>query len=65
MRPVQRGFDGVLFGMIGAQPGTQKALWDGRLWTGSLAFSGAYQVHVVATNSIGTVSLVAPFSARR
>jgi Phosphodiester glycosidase/FlgD Ig-like domain len=47
------------------QPGAQKALWDGRLWTGSLAFSGAYQVHVVATNSIGAVSLVAPFTARR
>ena len=47
------------------QPGAQKALWDGRLWTGSLAFSGAYQVHVVAANSIGAVSLVAPFTARR
>jgi flagellar hook assembly protein FlgD len=47
------------------QPGAQKALWNGRLWTGALAFSGAYQVHVVATNSIGAVSLVAPFTARR
>jgi len=47
------------------QPGTQKVLWDGRLWTGSLAFTGAYQVHVVAANSIGTVSLTAPFVARR
>jgi hypothetical protein len=47
------------------QPGAQKALWNGRLWTGALAFSGAYQVRVVATNSIGTVSLVAPFTARR
>ena len=44
---------------------TQKVVWDGRLWTGSLAFTGAYQVHVVAANSIGTVSLVAPFVARR
>src|ERR1700730_1120961 len=26
MRPVQRGIDGVLFGMIGAQPGTQQAV---------------------------------------
>jgi flagellar hook assembly protein FlgD len=47
------------------QPGAQSLPWDGRLWTGSLAFTGAYQVHVVATNSIGTVSLVAPFTARR
>jgi Phosphodiester glycosidase len=47
------------------QPGVQKALWNGRLWTGALAFSGAYQVRVVATNSIGAVSLVALFTARR
>ncbi len=47
------------------QPGPQSLPWNGRLWTGSLAFTGAYQVHVVATNSIGTVSLVAPFTARR
>jgi hypothetical protein len=47
------------------QPGPQSLPWNGRLWTGSLAFTGAYQVHVVATNSIGAVSLVAPFVARR
>ena len=47
------------------QPGAQTLPWNGRLWTGSLAFTGAYQVHVVATNSIGSVSLVAPFIARR
>ncbi len=47
------------------QPGAQKVVWDGRLWTGSLAFTGAYQVHVVAANSIGTASLTAPFIARR
>jgi hypothetical protein len=47
------------------QPGAQKLVWNGRLWTGALAFTGAYQVHVVATNSVGTVSLVAPFVARR
>jgi Phosphodiester glycosidase len=46
-------------------PGAQKVLWNGRLWTGALAFTGAYQVHVVAANSIGTVSLVTPFVARR
>lgn len=47
------------------QPGPQQVLWDGRTWTGALAFTGAYQVHVTAQNSIGTVSLVAPFTARR
>ena len=47
------------------QPGPQQLPWDGRTWTGSLAFTGAYQVRVVATNSIGTVSLTAPFTARR
>jgi flagellar hook assembly protein FlgD len=46
-------------------PGPQKVLWNGRTWTGSLAFTGAYQLHVVATNATGTVSLVAPFTARR
>jgi flagellar hook assembly protein FlgD len=46
-------------------PGAQKVLWNGRTWTGSLAFTGAYQLQVVATNSIGTVSLTAPFTARR
>jgi hypothetical protein len=46
-------------------PGPQKVLWNGRTWTGALAFSGAYQLRVVATNSIGKVSLVTPFSARR
>jgi flagellar hook assembly protein FlgD len=46
-------------------PGAQKVLWNGRTWTGSLALSGAYQLQVVATNSIGTVSLTAPFVARR
>ena len=47
------------------KPGAQQLVWDGRLWTGGLAFTGAYQVHVVATNSIGSVSPVAPFVARR
>ena len=46
-------------------PGAQKVLWNGRTWTGALAFSGAYQLHVVATNSIGKVSLSAPFTAQR
>lgn len=46
-------------------PGAQKVLWNGRTWTGSLALTGEYQLHVVATNSIGSVSLTAPFTARR
>jgi flagellar hook assembly protein FlgD len=47
------------------QPGPQKVLWNGRTWTGALAFTGAYQLKVVASNSIGKVSLTAPFTARR
>jgi Phosphodiester glycosidase/FlgD Ig-like domain len=47
------------------QSGSQALIWNGRLWTGALAFTGAYQVHVVATNSIGSASLVASFVARR
>ena len=47
------------------QPGPQKVLWNGRTWTGALAFTGAYQLHVVASNSIGTVALTAPFVAHR
>ncbi|HEV7134410.1 MAG TPA: phosphodiester glycosidase family protein [Gaiellaceae bacterium] len=46
-------------------PGPQKVLWNGRTWTGALAFSGAYQLHVVATNSIGKVSVISPFVAHR
>jgi flagellar hook assembly protein FlgD len=47
------------------QAGAQRALWNGRTATGALAFAGAYQLHVVATNAVGKVSLVAPFVARR
>jgi flagellar hook assembly protein FlgD len=47
------------------QAGAQKVLWNGRTWTGALAFTGAYQLHVVATNAVGKVSLLAPFVARR
>jgi flagellar hook assembly protein FlgD len=46
-------------------PGPQKVLWNGRLWTGSLATTGEYQVRVVATNSIGKATVTAPFTARR
>jgi hypothetical protein len=47
------------------QSGPQQIPWDGHTGTGSLAYTGAYQMHVVAANSIGTVSLTAPFTARR
>ena len=47
------------------QPGPQQVPWDGRTWTGSLAFTGAYQVHVTAQSSSGEVSLVVPFTAHR
>ena len=47
------------------QPGPQQIAWNGRTAAGGLAFTGAYQMHVVATNPIGTVSLVAPFTAHR
>ena len=46
-------------------PGSQKVLWNGRLWTGSLATTGEYQVRVVATNQIGKATVTAPFTARR
>jgi flagellar hook assembly protein FlgD len=46
-------------------PGPQKVLWNGKTWTGSLATTGAYQLHIVATNATGTVSLISPFTARR
>ena len=45
--------------------GPQNVLWNGRLWTGSLATTGEYQVRVVATNSIGKATVTAPFTARR
>ena len=47
------------------EAGPQKVLWDGRLWTGSLATTGEYQIRVVATNSIGKATVTAPFTARR
>jgi flagellar hook assembly protein FlgD len=46
-------------------PGEQTAAWDGRMWTGSLAGTSPYQIHVTATNAIGKTELVAPFIARR
>jgi exopolysaccharide biosynthesis protein/flagellar hook assembly protein FlgD len=46
-------------------PGTQTLTWDGRDGSGRLAYRGAYQVHVSATNELGRVDLTAPFTARR
>jgi flagellar hook assembly protein FlgD len=45
--------------------GAQTVSWNGRDWRGALAFTGAYQVRVTATSSVGEVSLTAPFTARR
>ncbi|MBV8064164.1 MAG: phosphodiester glycosidase family protein [Actinobacteria bacterium] len=45
--------------------GAEAVPWNGRLWTGGLAFTGAYQVRVIASNSIGTTELIAPFVAHR
>jgi hypothetical protein len=49
----------------GRAPGPQRLLWNGRTAAGTLAFGGAYQVHVRAGNAIGRVDLTAPFTARR
>jgi len=45
--------------------GPQVFTWNGRDGAGRLAYGGAYQLHVVATNDIGRVDLRALFSARR
>jgi hypothetical protein len=45
--------------------GEQTVSWDGRTSTGKLAFGGAYQLRVEATNSIGRVVQTAPFTSRR
>jgi hypothetical protein len=47
------------------QPGEQSLSWDGRMWTGALAGTSAYQIHVTATNTIGKAELLAAFTARR
>jgi hypothetical protein len=48
-----------------AGAGTRQVMWNGRSASGGLAFSGSYQLHVSATNSLGRVDLYAPFTARR
>jgi hypothetical protein len=45
--------------------GNRRLEWDGRIGSGGLAYGGAYQVHVAATNELGRVDLYAPFRARR
>jgi hypothetical protein len=47
------------------QPGTQSVRWDGRNDRGKLVRGQRLVARVRATNSIGTVDLVAPFTARR
>jgi flagellar hook assembly protein FlgD len=43
-------------------PGPQTVSWDGRRSNGKAAPSGGYQIHVEGTSTVGTVSLVAPFT---
>ena len=45
--------------------GTQSIAWNGRTAYGSRVRVGRYQLRVIATNEIGTVSLTAPFVVRR
>jgi flagellar hook assembly protein FlgD len=47
------------------QPGTQSVAWNGRNDRGKLVRGQRLVARVRATNSIGTVTLVAPFTARR
>jgi hypothetical protein len=47
------------------QPGTQSVVWDGRNDRGKLVRGQRLVARVRATNSIGTVDLTAPFTARR
>jgi len=46
-------------------PGSQTITWNGRSTYGSLVRPGRYQLRVTAQNSVGTVSLTAPFTIRR
>ena len=45
--------------------GRRGVTWNGRTGAGTLAYAGAYRVHVSATNSLGRADLYAPFTARR
>ena len=48
-----------------AGTGAQRLQWNGRGGSGGIAYTGAYQLHVSATNALGRVDLYAPFTARR
>jgi hypothetical protein len=45
--------------------GRRGVTWNGRTGAGTLAYAGAYRVHVSAANSLGEADLSAPFTARR
>jgi flagellar hook assembly protein FlgD len=45
--------------------GRRGVVWDGRTGAGTLAYAGAYRVHVSATNALGAADLYAPITARR
>jgi flagellar hook assembly protein FlgD len=45
--------------------GPQQIVWDGRNAAGRVAIGGPYAVRIRASNSIGRVELVQPFTARR
>ncbi|MFL6017069.1 MAG: phosphodiester glycosidase family protein [Gaiellaceae bacterium] len=46
-------------------PGRRSVTWNGRTGAGTLAYAGAYRVHVSAANPLGEADLYAPFTARR
>jgi hypothetical protein len=59
---------GVVVGVLARKSlaaGRRGVTWSGRTGAGTLAYAGAYRVHVSATNSLGRADLYAPFTARR
>jgi hypothetical protein len=48
-----------------AGPGTLTLVWNGTAGSGGTVYSGHYIAHVIATTSIGTTELTAPFLVRR
>ncbi len=45
--------------------GRRGLTWNGRTAAGTLAYAGAYRIHVAAANSLGNADLYASFTARR
>ena len=45
--------------------GRRGVAWNGLTGAGTLAYAGAYRVHVSATNALGRTDLYAPITARR